>query len=155
MRVLIQRVARASVSVDRQVIGAIQGGYVLLVGVTHEDTREIAMSMSTKIVNLRLFEDSAGQINRSLLDLLADDPSRAGILVVSQFTLYASTKKGRRPSFTDAARPETAQPLIDFLCDQLRSHGVSVQTGRFGAHMHVSLVNDGPVTIWLDSDAPS
>jgi D-tyrosyl-tRNA(Tyr) deacylase len=154
MRVLIQRVALASVTVDETIVGEIQGGYMLLVGITHHDTIESVEAMAAKIVQMRLFEDDRGQINRSLLDVLASDPANAGVLVVSQFTLYASTKKGRRPSFTAAARPEIAQPLIDGFCARLRNHGVRVETGVFGAHMRVSLVNDGPVTIWLDSDAP-
>jgi D-tyrosyl-tRNA(Tyr) deacylase len=153
MRVLVQRVSRSSVTVDGDVVGAIDGGYLLLVGVTHDDTVETANSLATKITQLRLFEDDAGQINRSLLDILASDPANAGVLVISQFTLYASTKKGRRPSFTDAARPEQASPLIDHFCQQLRAAGVHVETGVFGAHMDVALVNDGPVTIWLDSNA--
>lgn len=153
MRVLIQRVASASVSVGGETVGAIDGGYLLLVGVTHDDAETTARAMASKIANLRLFEDDAGQINRSLLDQLAADSVHAGVLVVSQFTLYASTKKGRRPSFTDAARPEFAEPLIARFCDDLRALGLTVETGRFGAHMAVALVNDGPVTIWLDSNA--
>jgi D-tyrosyl-tRNA(Tyr) deacylase len=154
MRILIQRVASASVTVDGETAGAIDGGYLLLVGVTHNDTQAIAAAMAAKIVNLRLFEDEAGQINRSLLDVMEHDPANAGLLIVSQFTLYASTKKGRRPSFTHAAPGPIAETLIAFLCAQFRAHGVHVETGRFGAHMQVSLINDGPVTIWLESDAP-
>lgn len=153
MRVLIQRVAQASVTVEEEMVGSIDGGYLLLVGITHVDTRETVAAMTAKVVNLRLFEDENGQINHSLLDLLASDPANAGILVVSQFTLYARTKKGRRPSFIEAARPEAARPLIGFFCDQLRSNDIHVETGVFGAHMRVSLVNDGPVTIWLDSES--
>jgi D-aminoacyl-tRNA deacylase len=154
MRVLIQRVASASVTVDDETVGAIDGGFLLLVGVTHDDTPSIAAAMAAKIVNLRLFEDDAGQINRSLLDMNEHAAASAGILVVSQFTLYASTKKGRRPSFTNAAPGPIAEPLIATFCDQLRAHGVQVETGRFGAHMRVALINDGPVTIWLDSNQP-
>lgn len=154
MRVLIQRVSRASVTVDEAVVGAIEGGYLLLAGVTHDDSAETVNAIATKVAQLRLFEDAAGQINLSLLDILASDPGSAGVLVVSQFTLYASTKKGRRPSFTEAARPEHARPLIEYFCDRLREKGLRVETGVFGAHMAVELINDGPVTIWLDSNAP-
>jgi D-tyrosyl-tRNA(Tyr) deacylase len=154
MRVLIQRVASANVTVAGETAGAIDGGYLLLVGVTHADTPAIAAAMAAKIVNLRLFEDEAGQINCSLLDVQERDADNAALLVVSQFTLYASTKKGRRPSFTNAAPGPIAEPLIACFCDQLRAFHVRVETGRFGAHMQVSLTNDGPVTIWLDSDLP-
>ena len=153
MRVLIQRVSRASVTVAGEEIGAIDGGYLLLVGITHGDNAETIDAMASKIVQMRLFEDAAGQINRSLLDVQASDPANAGLLVVSQFTLYASTKKGRRPSFTEAARPDSARPLIEHFCERLRMNGIQVETGVFGAHMQVALVNDGPVTIWLDSGA--
>ncbi|MBN9013111.1 MAG: D-tyrosyl-tRNA(Tyr) deacylase, partial [Rhizobiales bacterium] len=135
MRVLIQRVSRASVTVDEAVVGAIDGGYLLLVGVTHNDGAETVDAMAVKVVQLRLFEDAAGQINLSLLDILASDPGNAGVLVVSQFTLYASTKKGRRPSFTEAARPDHARPLIEDFCERLREKGLRVETGVFGAHM--------------------
>ncbi len=154
MRILIQRVSSAQVLVDEETVGAIDGGLLLLIGVTHNDTESTASVMAARVVNLRLFEDADGQINRSLLEVRAVDEANASILVVSQFTLYASTKKGRRPSFTSAAPKHIAEPLIAFLCGELRRHGVHVETGRFGAHMSVALVNDGPVTIWLDSNAP-
>ena len=151
MRVLIQRVTSASVTVEGETVGAIGAGLLLLVGVTHDDVESTATAMAAKIVNMRLFEDTAGQINRSLLDLHAENPLHAETLVVSQFTLYASTRKGRRPSFIDAAPGPIAEPLVEAFRKQLEGYGVRVATGRFGAHMHVALVNDGPVTIWLDS----
>lgn len=154
MRVLIQRVSSARVSVGHETAGAIDGGLLLLVGVTHDDTEKVAAAMAAKVVNLRLFEDASGQMNLSLLDLRAGGESNTSILVVSQFTLYANTKKGRRPSFTDAAAGPVAEPLIDGFSQRLSNYGVIVATGRFGAHMRVELVNDGPVTIWLDSAAP-
>ena len=151
---MIQRVTSAEVSVEGETVGAIDGGFLLLVGVTHRDTESTASAIAAKIVHLRLFEDANGQINRSLIEMRLGDSANASVLVVSQFTLYASTRKGRRPSFSDAAPGSVAEPLIEFFCDQLRGHGIRVAAGRFGAHMQVTLVNDGPVTIWLDSDAP-
>jgi D-tyrosyl-tRNA(Tyr) deacylase len=151
MRVLAQRVSRASVTVDGEVIGRIDRGFLLLVGVTHEDTAEIARHLANKVANLRVFDDANGNLNRSLLDLTIDDPAEGAALVVSQFTLYADTRKGRRPSFIDAARPETAAPLVQTFAAELATLGLRVEQGRFGAEMAVELVNDGPVTIWLDS----
>jgi D-tyrosyl-tRNA(Tyr) deacylase len=104
------------------------------------------------VANLRILDDGNGVMNRSALDVLPEDPSRAGMLVVSQFTLYADVRKGRRPSWTDAAPPAIAEPLVDAFCEALRAYGFTVQTGVFGAEMAIELVNDGPVTIWLDSD---
>lgn len=153
MRVLIQRVSRAFVTVGGDVVGAIGDGFLLLVGITHADAEATAASLAAKVLKLRLFEDDAGHMNRSLLDLLTARADGAAMLVVSQFTLYASTKKGRRPSFTDAAPPAHAEPLIAYFCERLRASGIRVETGRFGAHMEVESVNDGPVTIWLDSEA--
>lgn len=150
MRVLIQRVSRASVTVAGETVGTIGPGFLLLVGITHDDTPDLVAQIATKTANLRVFDDAGGNLNRSALDLLAvGDP--VGMLVVSQFTLYADTRKGRRPSFIDAARPEVASPLVDHFADTLRGLGLPVATGRFGAEMAIDLVNDGPITIWLDS----
>lgn len=131
---------------DGQVIGSIGPGLVLLVGVGHDDTADIVARMAEKVANLRIFNDEAGKFNRSLLDVGGE------ALVVSQFTLYADARRGRRPSFTDAAAPDHAAPLCDAFAEHLRKLGVRhVATGRFAAHMHVDIQNDGPVTIWLDS----
>ncbi len=147
MRVLLQRVTHASVEVAGETVGAIDHGLLLLVGTCADDTEAEVDKLAKKVVNLRIFNDEAGKFNRSLLDV------GGGALVVSQFTLYADARCGRRPSFTDAARPELAQPLIDSFTQRLRDLGVGhVATGQFGASMAVSLCNDGPVTIWLDSD---
>ena len=152
MRVLIQRVTRASVAVAGETVGKIGPGFLLLVGITHGDTPELVTQMAQKVSNLRIFDDACGNLNRSALDLLStDDP--VGMLVVSQFTLYADTRKGRRPSFVDAARPEIAAPLVDLFADTLRGLALPVATGRFGAEMAIDLVNDGPITIWLDSES--
>lgn len=152
MRVLIQRVTRASVSVAGETVGKIGPGFLLLVGITHGDTSDLAAQMAQKVANLRIFDDAGGNLNRSALDLLAaQDP--VGMLVVSQFTLYADTRKGRRPSFIDAARPEVASPLVDHFAETLRGLSLPVATGRFGAEMAIDLVNDGPITIWLDSES--
>jgi D-tyrosyl-tRNA(Tyr) deacylase len=152
VRVLIQRVTRASVSVAGETVGKIGSGFLLLVGITHGDTPELVAQMALKAANLRIFDDANGNLNRSALDLLTtNDP--VGMLVVSQFTLYADTRKGRRPSFVDAARPETAAPLVDHFADALRGLSLPVATGRFGAEMAIDLVNDGPITIWLDSES--
>ncbi|XAL98388.1 D-aminoacyl-tRNA deacylase [Phycisphaeraceae bacterium D3-23] len=148
MRVLLQRVTHASVVVEGETVGAIGRGYLLLVGVGHDDTSGTVDRLARKIVNLRLFPNDDGKFDRSLLDV------RGAALVVSQFTLMGNTKKGNRPSFIDAAKPEVASPLCDYFVEALRKLGVSrVETGRFGAQMEVSLCNDGPVTLWLDSEA--
>ncbi len=145
MRVLLQRVTSAAVSVDGHVVGAIERGYVLLLGVGHGDTEAAADKLTEKIVNLRLFPNDAGKFDRSLLDV------GGGALVVSQFTLFGNTAKGRRPSFDQAAPPERAQPLYEYFAAKLRQLGVSrVETGRFGASMAVTIHNDGPVTLWLE-----
>jgi D-tyrosyl-tRNA(Tyr) deacylase len=144
MRVVVQRVSRASVSVEGAVIGAIGRGVVVLVGVTHGDKEEHADWLARKIAGLRIFEDSAGKMNAGLLDV------DGAALVISQFTLYADARKGRRPGFTDAAPPEVAEPLVSHFAQALRDHGVPVETGAFGAHMLVELHNDGPVTIVLE-----
>jgi D-tyrosyl-tRNA(Tyr) deacylase len=147
MRILIQRVTSASVVVDSKTTGAIDGGLLLLVGVTHGDTEAIEDRMADKVVKLRIFADDAGLMNRSVIDTDGD------ILAVSQFTLYADARKGNRPSYTDAARPEQASPAFDRFVAKLAARlGKPVPTGVFGADMKVTLVNDGPVTIWLDSE---
>jgi D-tyrosyl-tRNA(Tyr) deacylase len=145
MRACIQRVSRASVTVDGQVIGRIGKGFVVLLGVGLEDTPEEVVKLAEKIANLRVFEDEAGKMNLSLREV------GGAALVVSQFTLYADCRKGRRPSFTAAAPPEKAEQLYREFVDHLSRLGVPVETGRFREHMLVELVNDGPVTIWLDS----
>jgi len=144
MRALIQRVSRASVSVKGKVIGEIGRGVVVLVGVTHGDTEEQAEWLARKVAGLRIFEDSAGKMNAGLLDV------DGAALVISQFTLYADARKGRRPGFTDAAPPEVAEPLVARFVQALRGHGVPVETGVFGAYMLVEIHNDGPVTILLE-----
>lgn len=145
MRAVIQRVTRATVAVDGAAVGAIGRGFVVLLGVTHADDRRSAEWMAHKIGGLRLFEDSAGKMNLGLANV------GGAILVVSQFTLYGDAHKGRRPSFTEAARPEHAEPLIDLVVSQLRAQGLHVETGQFRAIMEVALVNDGPVTLLLDT----
>jgi D-aminoacyl-tRNA deacylase len=150
VRVLAQRVTRARVTVAEETTGEIGPGLLLLVGVTLDDTAVMADLLARKVANLRVFDDADGNLNRSALDLLeAGEP--IGMLIVSQFTLYADCRKGRRPSFVQAAPPAIAEPLVDRFADGLRAFGLSVATGRFGAEMQVELVNDGPVTIWLDS----
>ena len=146
MRLVIQRVSEASVSVDGENVGAIGTGLLVLVGVRDGDDEETAQRLATKTAELRIFPDDAGRFNRSLVDVGGE------ALVVSQFTLYGDTRKGRRPSFNDAARPEVAEPLISAYVWALAAHGIRVAKGRFGAHMEVSLVNDGPVTLVIDSD---
>jgi D-tyrosyl-tRNA(Tyr) deacylase len=150
VRVLAQRVTRARVTVAEVTTGEIGPGFVLLVGVTLDDTAAVADLLARKVANLRVFDDAGGNLNRSALDLLeAGEP--IGMLVVSQFTLYADCRKGRRPSFVQAAPPAIAEPLVDRFADGLRALGLPVEMGRFGAEMQVELVNDGPVTIWLDA----
>jgi len=144
MRVLLQRVSRSSVTVDQQTISVIGKGLLILLGVGHGDNQEQAKFLAEKIANLRVFEDQQGKTNLSILDIKGE------AIVVSQFTLYADTRKGRRPSFTDAALPDVAEPLVNRFVELLRSHGVPTQTGKFGAHMKVEIHNDGPVTIWLE-----
>jgi D-tyrosyl-tRNA(Tyr) deacylase len=146
MRVVLQRVRRGSVTVDGAITGAVEHGYVALVGVTHGDTQAEAELLARKTAHLRVFEDDAGKMNRSALDV------GGGVLVVSQFTLYADARKGRRPSFTDAAAPDIASPLVDYYAERLRVEGIErVEHGVFGAMMQVEIHNDGPVTIILDS----
>jgi D-tyrosyl-tRNA(Tyr) deacylase len=146
MRALVQRVSKASVSVDGKVVGQIGCGVVVLVGVTHGDTQEQAEWLARKVSGLRIFEDNEGKMNAGLLDV------GGAALVVSQFTLYADARKGRRPSFTDAALPEVAEPLVGHFAQALREAGVPVETGVFQAHMLVEIHNDGPVTILLERD---
>jgi D-aminoacyl-tRNA deacylase len=144
VRAVVQRVSRAEVRVDGEVVAACGTGLLVLIGAAREDTPETAERLAGKIARLRIFPDADGRFDRSLLDVGGD------ALVVSQFTLIADTRKGNRPSFVEAARPEQAEPLVERFVDALRAEGVTVETGRFGAMMEVELVNDGPVTIVLD-----
>jgi len=145
MRAVVQRVSEASVRVDRELKGAIGPGLVVLLGVQLGDGEPDAEALADKVLNLRIFPDEAGQMNRSVLD------TRGGLLVVSQFTLLGDARKGRRPSFIDAARPEEADKLYEFFVSRLRASSLAVATGVFRATMDVALVNQGPVTILLDS----
>jgi D-tyrosyl-tRNA(Tyr) deacylase len=146
MRVVIQRVLEASVTVEGAVIGQIQQGLMVLVGIVNEDDKSDIEWLSNKIVNMRIFEDEAGVMNKSLLEV------GGSLLLVSQFTLHASTKKGNRPSYITAAKPDIAIPLYEQMIQQLELDlGSSIQTGKFGADMKVALINDGPVTITIDS----
>jgi D-tyrosyl-tRNA(Tyr) deacylase len=144
MRVVLQRVSGASVTIDGQVAGAIGGGFCLLAGFTHTDTDAQVNWMAEKVAGLRLFADAEGKMNLGLADV------QGAVLVVSQFTLYGDAAKGRRPSFVDAARPELAVPLYERFVAALRSRGLEVATGRFGADMQVEIHNDGPVTLILE-----
>jgi D-tyrosyl-tRNA(Tyr) deacylase len=144
MRALLQRVSKASVTVEGQTISAIGKGLLILLGVGHGDGEGQAAFLAEKVANLRIFEDDQGKTNLSILDV------RGEAIVVSQFTLYADARKGRRPSFTDAALPDVAEPLVQRFVELLRGHGVPTLTGRFGAHMEVEIHNDGPVTVWLE-----
>ena len=144
MRLLLQRVSRAEVRVGDRIIGRIACGYVLLVGFTHADMESQLVWMADKVVGLRLFADADDKMNLALADV------GGAMLVVSQFTLYGDAAKGRRPSFIDAARPDVAIPLYERFLALLRARGVPVESGEFGAMMDVELVNDGPVTLWLD-----
>ena len=146
MRALLQRVSQASVTVNGQIVGRIGQGLLILLGVGQNDGEAQVKTLSEKIVYLRIFEDEAGKMNRSLLDV------GGAALVVSQFTLYADVRKGRRPSFTDAASPALAEPLVERFKAALAAHGIPVEGGVFGAHMDVALINDGPVTVWLDTN---
>ncbi|MDB5080333.1 MAG: D-tyrosyl-tRNA(Tyr) deacylase [Chloroflexi bacterium] len=147
MRVVIQRVRQGSVRVAGELIGQCGKGFVILVGVGHGDTRKEADYLAGKIANLRVFEDAQGKMNLSALDL---EP-KGEILVISQFTLYADTRKGRRPSFLESAAPDVAAPLVEYFAGLLRENGLKVETGRFGAEMLVDIQNDGPVTIIMDT----
>ena len=147
MRLLLQRVTQAHVSVSSQVVGSIGAGLVILVGVGHDDTAAVAVALAHKAVDLRIFRDDEGKTNRSLIDV------GGAVLAISQFTLFADTRKGRRPSFIDAAPPELGNELYERFCATVEERGVKVARGIFGAEMQVELVNDGPMTIWLDSAA--
>ena len=145
MRALVQRVTSSAVTVGDEEVGRIGPGLCILVGVTHDDELAAARSLAARLWHLRVFEDDAGKMNRSAAEL------GLALLVVSQFTLYADTTRGRRPSFAGAAGPEVAEPLVDALVAELRSLGATVATGRFGADMAVTLTNDGPVTVLLEA----
>ncbi|MBU8691887.1 D-aminoacyl-tRNA deacylase [Bacillus altitudinis] len=145
MRLVVQRVTSASVKVEEEITGAINEGYMVLVGVTHEDTEEDVHYLAEKLAHLRIFEDENGKMNHSLLDV------KGSVLSVSQFTLYGDTRKGRRPNFMKAAKPEVADSLYECFNETLREKGIHVETGRFGAMMDVSLTNSGPVTMLMDS----
>jgi len=145
MRVLLQRVIRAAVAVDGAEAGAVGRGFLALVGVTHEDDVAAARKLAAKTVRLRVFADDAGLMNLALGDV------GGAVLAVSQFTLYADTRRGNRPGFTEAARPEHGEAVYEAYVEALRAEGVPVETGVFGAHMQVELVNDGPVTILLEA----
>jgi len=144
MRALLQRVSRASVAVDGQTVSRIGKGLLVLLGIGHGDGEGQAAFLAEKIANLRIFADEQGKTNLSVLDIQGE------AMVVSQFTLYADTRKGRRPAFTGAALPELAEPLVSTFAGLLREQGVPTQTGVFGQHMEVEIHNDGPVTIWLE-----
>src|SRR2546422_7831723 len=146
MRALLQRVSQASVTVDEQVVGHIGQGLLVLLGVGQGDSEAQVKNLADKIVYLRIFGDEAGKMNRSLLDIGGE------VLVISQFTLYANTRRGRRPSFTEAAPPTLAEPLVERFKDAIAAYGLTVADGIFGAYMEVALLNEGPVTIWLDSE---
>ena len=145
MRAVVQRVSRASVSIEGETVGEIEGGVCILLGIHEDDTTEQVDWMVLKIAGLRIFEDTEGKMNLSLQEV------GGSALVVSQFTLYGDCRKGRRPSFVAAARPEKAIPLYEDFCKRMEIEGISVATGKFGASMQVSLVNDGPVTLIIDS----
>jgi len=144
MRALLQRVTEANVAVGGKTIGEIARGFVVFLGITHSDSEQEAYWLANKVAGLRVFEDSEGKMNLSLADV------SGGVLVVSQFTLYGDARKGRRPSFTTAARPEQAEPLVNYFAEQLRKLGVPVEMGEFGSMMQVEIHNDGPVTLMLE-----
>jgi D-tyrosyl-tRNA(Tyr) deacylase len=145
MRAVVQRVSRARVLIDGTAVGAIERGLLVLLGVTHDDTPQAAVWLADKIVGLRIFNDAGGKMNLSVVDV------EGGVLVVSQFTLHGDCRKGRRPSFIEAAPPEVAIPLYEEFINAVKALGVPTATGRFGAMMQVELVNDGPVTLIVDS----
>lgn len=149
MRVVVQRAKNAKVTVNGETVGRIDFGLVLLVGVTHHDTEEDAAFVADKIANLRIFEDEAGKMNVSLLDV------GGAVLSVSQFTLYGDCRKGRRPNFMEAAKPEHAFVIYEAFNEELRKKGITVETGQFGAMMEVTLTNDGPVTLIVESKEKS
>lgn len=145
MRAVVQKVSSSKVTVDEEVVGQINQGLMVLLGVTHDDTSKDVDYIVDKITNLRIFEDAQGKMNLSLKDVNGE------VLAVSQFTLYGDARRGRRPSFSDAARPEVANPLYEEFVQKVKNQGINVGTGKFGAHMMVDLTNDGPVTILLES----
>ena len=145
MRALLQRVSEARVTVDGDVVGQIGRGWLVLLGIGRADTAEVGHQLAERIAYLRCFEDADGKTNLSIQDV------EGAVLLVSQFTLYADTTRGRRPGFTSAAAPDAANRLVEHVGDALRQRGLHVEQGRFGAHMQVSLVNDGPFTIWLET----
>ena len=146
MRFVIQRVKKSTVEVDNKIVGKIDKGFLVLIGITHNDTKEIADIMIKKLLGMRVFSDENDKMNLSLRNINGE------LLLVSQFTLYADCKKGNRPSFTNAAKPEYANELYEYIIEKCKENGYSVQQGIFGADMNVELLNDGPVTIVLDSD---
>jgi D-tyrosyl-tRNA(Tyr) deacylase len=152
MRVCLQRVSRASVTVAGEMVASIGAGYLILLGVTAGDGVEEVVTLTSKIANLRILDDEHGIMNRSALEYMTADPESVAMLVVSQFTLYGDVRKGRRPSWTDAAPPAVATPMVETFCRALGDLGFHVEQGVFGAEMAVELINDGPVTMWLDSD---
>jgi len=145
VKAVVQRVSRAEVRVDGQVVGSIDRGLMILLGITHDDTPETAEKLAAKVAGLRIFEDEAGKMNLSVADV------EGALLCISQFTLYGDVRRGRRPSFDAAASPETARPLYDAFCSAIENAGLRCERGVFGAHMDVELVNDGPVTLVIDS----
>ena len=144
MKLVVQRVKNASVEVDNKIVGKIEKGYLVLIGVTHSDTKEIADYLVKKLCNLRIFEDENEKMNLNIKQV------EGSFLIVSQFTLYGDCTEGNRPSFTNAARPEFANELYEYFCDKCKDNGIHVEKGIFGADMKVNLLNDGPVTIILD-----
>ena len=146
MKFVIQRVNNASVEVEKRIVGKINQGFLVLIGITNSDTKEIADMLISKLLKLRIFEDENGKMNLSIKDV------NGSLLLVSQFTLYASCKKGNRPDFLNAAKPDYANELYEYIIDRCKNENIEVQTGIFGAEMKVSLLNDGPVTIILDSE---
>ena len=146
MKFVIQRVKNSSVTVENNVIGKIDSGFLVLIGITHSDTKEIADAMVKKLINLRVFNDFQNKMNLSLKDI------GGGLLLVSQFTLYADCSHGNRPGFTDAAKPDYANELYEYIISEAKKYDIQVETGKFGADMKIELLNDGPVTIILDSE---
>ena len=146
MKFVIQRVSNASVTVENNVIGKVDKGFLVLIGVTHSDTKEIANAMIKKLINLRIFRDNQDKMNLSIKDV------RGSLLLVSQFTLYADCSHGNRPGFTSAAKPDFANELYEYIISECKKYDVPVETGSFGADMKINLLNDGPVTIILDSN---
>ena len=146
MKLVIQRVKKAKVEVEEKVVGEIEKGFLVLVGITHTDTKQEADYLAKKLCNLRVFKDENQKMNKNLKDV------NGKLLIVSQFTLYANCKDGNRPSFTDAAKPDMANELYEYFCEKCQEYQIEVQKGIFGADMQVSLINDGPVTIMMERD---